>query len=187
MPQNHDTQPQSARPFRLYLAGPSVFAADPAAEGQKLKCICSAHGALGLYPLDSEISDGDAQTDIPGAIREANMDLIRQCDAVVADMVPFRGPSMDPGTAYEMGAGAALGKLIVGYTSDSRPYVERVGAHIGVTRSGGKLWDSRGMQVEDFGVHLADNLMMARGVDAIFATAEEAIAHAVARLLCAKA
>ena len=82
-----------------------------------------------------------------------------------------------------MGVGAALGKLVVGYTSDPRQYVERVSAYTRVTRSAGKLRDGDGMQVEDFG--LADNLMMAKGVDAIFPTAAEAIAHAVARLLAA--
>lgn len=170
-------------PFHFYLAGPSVFAPDPAAEGRKLKGICAANGAVGLYPLDNEIDVTAGQMDLSSAIREANMDLIRQCDAVIADMVPFRGPSMDPGTAYEMGVGAALGKLVVGYTSDPRSYVERVGAYTRMTRSAGKLWDSDGMQVEDF--DLADNLMMASGVDAIFSTAAEAIEHAVARLLAA--
>lgn len=181
MSQNIGANPKPAPPFRFYLAGPSVFAPDPAAEGRKLKGICSAHGAVGLYPLDNEVDGAAGQSDLSGAIREANMELIRQCDAVIADMAPFRGPSMDPGTAYEMGVGAALGKLVVAYTSDPRPYVERVGAYTRVTRSAGTLRDNDGMQVEDFG--LADNLMMAKGVDAIFPTAAEAIAHAVARLL----
>ncbi|NPD69075.1 nucleoside 2-deoxyribosyltransferase [Lichenicola cladoniae] len=183
MSQNVDAKHRPGSPFRFYLAGPSVFAPDPTAEGLKLKDICSAHGAIGLYPLDNEIDETTGQSGLSGAIRAANMELIRQCDAVIADMVPFRGPSMDPGTAYEMGVGAALGKLVVGYTSDPRSYVERVGAYTRVTRSAGKLWDSDGMQVEDFG--LADNLMMAKGVEGIFATAAEAIAHAVARLLAA--
>ncbi|MGI4746193.1 MAG: nucleoside 2-deoxyribosyltransferase [Janthinobacterium lividum] len=179
--QNDEMRHRSEPPFRFYLAGPSVFALDPAAEGSKLKAFCSAHGAVGLYPLDNEIDVAAGQGDLSGAIREANMELIRQCDAVIADMVPFRGPSMDPGTAYEMGVGAALGKLVVGYTSDPRPYVERVSASTSVTRSAGTLRDSDGMQVEDFG--LADNLMMAKGADAILPTAAEAIAYAVARLL----
>lgn len=182
MPQKHETVQGHDRALRLYLAGPTVFAADPVAEGRKLKDICLAHGTVGLYPMDTEIDAMAGRTDIPGAIREANMTLIQACDGIIADMTPFRGPSMDPGTAYEMGVGAALGKLVVGYTSDPRPYVERVSAFTEVTQSNGKLWDSRGMQVENFHVHLADNLMMARGADAVFATAAEAIAHAVQRL-----
>lgn len=176
---------QIGRVFLAYLAGPDVFLPDAAGRGAELKALCAASGLEGLFPLDGEISGIE---DVPGAIRAANMDLIRRCDVVLANMAPFRGPSMDPGTAYEMGAGAALGKLVVGYTSDPRSYVERVSAAMPVRRTAdGALRDAEGMSVEEFGQPLADNLMMARGVDALFATVEEAVAHAAVRLGAAPA
>ena len=84
-------------PPLLYLAGPDVFVPEPHARGVALKALCTEAGAIGLFPID-DAAHG------PEAIREANMAMIRRCDAVVANMTPFRGPSMDPGTAYEMGA-----------------------------------------------------------------------------------
>ncbi len=166
--------------IRIYLAGPDVFLPDPVRRGAELKALCTACGAVGLFPMDHELPDA---ADRPRAIREANMAMIRHCDAVVANMTPFRGPSMDPGTAYEMGAAAALAKPVVGYTADRRSYVERVSAVMQVRRtSDGSLRDPDAMSVEEFALPLVDNLMMARGVDAMFATAAEAIAFVAARL-----
>ncbi len=167
-------------PPLLYLAGPDVFVPEPHARGAALKALCTEAGAIGLFPIDAEIDDAAHR---PDAIREANMAMIRRCDAVVANMTPFRGPSMDPGTAYEMGAAAALGKLVVGYTTDPRPYAERVAAAMPVERApDGALRDGHGMAVEQFAVPLADNLMMACGVAALFDDARAAIGHAAARL-----
>lgn len=163
---------------KVYLAGPDIFMPDPVARGETLKAMCARRGLVGLFPMDNEIS-GDA--DVAGAIRAANLDSIRACDAVVANMTPFRGPSMDPGTAYEMGVASALGKPVVGYTTDPRPYMDRVAAMPG-TEIGpdGRLCDGEGMSVEDFGIPLADNLMMARGVVAMFTNVIDAIDYVAA-------
>ncbi len=166
--------------IRIYLAGPDVFLPDPVRRGAELKALCAAWGAIGLFPMDQELLDA---ADRPRAIRDANMAMIRDCDALVANMTPFRGPSMDPGTAYEMGAAAALAKPVVGYTADRRSYVERVSSVMQVRRSAdGALRDPDGMSVEEFGAPLVDNLMMAHGVAALFATAAEAIGFVAATL-----
>ena len=39
---------------------------------------------------------------------------IRSCQAVIANLTPFRGPSADVGTVYEVGFARALGLLIFG-------------------------------------------------------------------------
>ncbi len=168
------------QPPLLYLAGPDVFGPDPVARGAALKALCIAAGAVGLFPLDGDLVN---VVHDPGAIRDANMAMIRRCDALVANMTPFRGPSMDPGTAYEMGAAAALGRLVVGYTADPRPYAERLAAAMPVARAAdGALRDADGMAVEQFAMPLADNLMMACGVAALFDNAVDAIGFAAARL-----
>ena len=167
-------------PPLLYLAGPDVFVPEARARGIALKALCTEAGAVGLFPIDAEIDDALHR---PDAIRAANMAMIRRCDAVVANMTPFRGPSMDPGTAYEMGAAAALGKLVVGYTADPRPYAERVAAAMPVLRApDGTLRDGHGMAVEQFEASLADNLMSALDVAARFDNARAAIGHAATRL-----
>ena len=162
---------------RLYLAGPSVFLPDAVAAGEVLKAACVRLGGHGLYPMDNVLPDGP---DLARRIRDANIALIEGCDAVVADMSPFRGPAMDGGTAWEMGYGAALGRIVVGYTYDPRSFAERVAASMPVTRSAdGRLRDSDGMQVEDFGIYLADNLMMSTGLDGLCPTFEAAAELAI--------
>jgi len=132
--------------------------------------------------MDNELSDAEHGSVAQAAhIRSANMALIKSCDAVVANMTPFRGVSMDVGTAYEMGVGAALGKIVVGYEMDGRSYLEKVKERFVVEKdSQGFLRDEKGMAVEEFGhggkeEGLVDNLMLACGVEKLCGTVEEAI------------
>jgi nucleoside 2-deoxyribosyltransferase len=168
--QKIDSQPFIATP-KIYLAGPAVFKHNSDEIASKLKGLCLKSGMLGLYPLDAEISDqGQGPAFLARAIREANISLIRQSDAVLADMTPFRGPGMDGGTAYEMGYAAALGLPVFAWSDTLGEYRARVE----------NLQIADNMKVEDFG--LADNLMMAWGtVDGLVhdtpENAIEAIAH----------
>ena len=170
----------SRTPPRIYLAGPDVFLPEPDARGRDLKAICAEFGAEGLFPLDASVS-GPTASMRAAAIRAANMDLIRRCDAVVANMQPFRGPGMDGGTAWEMGFATALGKPVVGYTPDPRPYADRVRASDPDCVSAPDGWrDGGGLAVEDMG--LSENLMMAAGARSPFPDARSAIRHAAALL-----
>ncbi|WP_419728705.1 nucleoside 2-deoxyribosyltransferase [Lichenicola sp.] len=164
--------------MKIYLAGPDVFLPDPAQHGRTLKAICARLGVEGLYPMDNEITP-EAGQDTASLIRAANMAMIRACDAIVANMTPFRGVSADVGTAYEMGVGAALGKIVVGYSSDVRSYMQRVEASGAVTRDiDDTCWAADGFSVECFGVPLADNLMLSCGVDAMCVSVEQAVEEA---------
>ncbi|EKD19287.1 uncharacterized protein L3040_009273 [Drepanopeziza brunnea f. sp. 'multigermtubi'] len=176
---------------RVYLAGPDVFEPKPIERGERLKVKCTKYGLTGLFPLDNTISTSE-----PGsiahaaAIRTANMELISSCDAILANMTPFRGPSMDVGTAYEMGVGAALGKVIVGYTTDGgKSYPEKVGKAQTVKRADdGHLRDRAGMSVEEFGAKeggLVDNLMMSCGIEKLCMSDEEGLL-AIAEILKAR-
>lgn len=165
---------------KVYLAGPSVFAPDWREESAALKATCARLGAEGLYPMDGDAEGEGAK--LASGIRSANMELLARADIVVAEMTPFRGPGMDAGTAYEMGAGAAMGKIVVGWTRDDRPYVGRVAAFAPCERDpDGTLRDAEGMAVEEFGVPLADNLMMAAG-HPVVGTFEQALRIALATL-----
>ncbi len=149
--------------FSLYLAGPQVFLPDPVAAGRHLKALAATHGLDGLFPLDNSLDLDGLDKPTQGLnIKEANCALIRACDGVIADLSPFRGPGMDQGTAYEIGFAEALGKPIWLYSSERGPYADRVARMMATSRKeDGTLWDTQGMQVEDF--DLADNLMLAAG------------------------
>jgi nucleoside 2-deoxyribosyltransferase len=162
----------------IYLAGPEVFLPDPLARAAEMKVVCARLGAVGWFPLDNQADVFDPDPDVMAAkICRADEALVARCDAVVANMAPYRGPSMDPGTCYEMGLAKGLGKLVVGWTTDWRRLQDKVAAtHVLTPREDG-LRDAQGMLCRDFG--LIDNLMMVKGAAAVFPSFEEAVAYVV--------
>lgn len=136
---------------RIYLAGPDVFLPDPLKSARAKQEICQKYGFAGLFPFDASLDLSNLSPFEAGiAIYNSNIELMDSCDLIVANMTPFRGVSMDVGTAFEMGYMAAKGRPVFGYSNDGRLYVERVAANAGV--------DASGMSVESF--EMADNLMM---------------------------
>lgn len=93
------------------------------------------------------------------SIRDMNCAMIRRADAVVANISPFRGPNMDPGTAFEIGFAAALQKPTFLYSASSISLLKRTQINFDLTEIAGKLFDVDEMEVEDFG--LVENLMIA--------------------------
>ena len=141
---------------RIYLAGPDVFLPDAREHGEKLKAIANEFGFDGLFPLDNEI-EGDNPAELAEKIRVANIEMIKSCDAVVANLSTFRGAEPDSGTVWEVGFAQGLGKLVVGYCADDRTLKDKaidiLGLSVGATK------DQAGMEIEDFG--LTHNLMFA--------------------------
>ena len=128
--------------------------------------------------------------DAAGEIFRANCELIEQADVGLCNLSPFRGPSADVGTAFELGFLFASGKPVYGYSSDESPYLDRVARELGpLMRRDGRSWDRDGLQVEEFG--LADNLMLAKAIEersvemiAIQETGSEALAAFAAFEAC---
>jgi nucleoside 2-deoxyribosyltransferase len=72
---------------------------------------------------------------------------------MIVNMTPFRAPSADVGSAYEMGFIRALGRPIFAYSNDERPFLDRVIAFCGGTASpssAGKHEDPDGVDIESF-------------------------------------
>jgi nucleoside 2-deoxyribosyltransferase len=136
--------------MRVYLAGPDVFVAEPATRAAALKAVCARHGLEGVSPLDPRQQppewDGLPEFRRIALCNEAH---IVDCRAVIANLTPFRGPSADPGTVFEVGFARALGRPVFGWTADPRPFTERTRAFLGAPD---------GMLVEAFGC--TDNLMI---------------------------
>lgn len=160
---------------RLYLAGPEVFRPDAAAEGERLKQLARIAGAEGIYPLDGEpVHDAEA-------IKHRCREMIDAADAVVANITPFRGHHMDPGTAWELGYAEARGKPVHLWSGDPRPLVERVPSARGIVEGfRGEHRDRDGHMVEDH--ELAENLMITASAGPVWETAEDAMLAAVADL-----
>ncbi len=157
-----------------------VFLPDPSAVFDRMKAICAAHGAQGVAPLDNQL---DLAGVAPGKalcerIVRADIELMRRVDAGVFCLDGFRrGPEMDPGTAFEVGFMAALGKPMAGWTRDPLPYPARVeayfrgvfGAGLAVTAAGtvgatsGAVRDPDGVLVHSEGC--VQNAMVHVGIE----------------------
>ena len=149
---------------RVYLAGPEVFLRDPIVVTEAKKKICHRDGFEGVSPLDTELDLSTLPAKEAGwQISQANENLMRKCDLLIANMTPLRGPSMDVGTAFEVGFMRALGRPVLGYTNVDGTLLERTRVQFsGDLRpregSADLVEDPDGLQVEDFG--LVDNLMI---------------------------
>jgi len=152
---------------RVYLAGPEVLLPDARGIGARKRAICERHGLIGVFPGDEEGVCDPAR--LPSeqslAISRAMERTMQGCHAMIVNLTPFRGPSADVGSAYEMGFMRALGRPIFAYSNDERPFLDRVIAFYGGTarlRPTGEHEDPDGMAIEPFALH--DNLMLAGGV-----------------------
>src|SRR5438445_4527135 len=110
--------------MKIYLAGPDVFLPDAVEIGLRKAAICARHGLTGLYPLDNAVDL--AASDASLTIFKGNEAMMDAADAIIANLTPFRGPSADAGTVYELGSMAGRGKLCLAYSNDSASYRERV-------------------------------------------------------------
>lgn len=142
-----------AAPFSVYLAGPEVFLENAKQILQAKQAICREQGWVGLAPVDNEDMD-PALSDqaLAHAIYQGNLEQMKRADAIIANITPFRGPHMDPGTAFEVGFFAAQQKPIVVYTQDPNDLVNRVMAWSGREGEG-----QRGQLLRDRNHHLIEN------------------------------
>lgn len=158
---------------RIFLAGPDVYRRDAHARGDELKRMCAFYEVEGLYPLD------DARLADPQQIRRQCIALIRSADAVVADISPFRGTHMNPGTAWEIGFAEAIGKPVFLWSTEMRPLIERIPGELDIDH-GTVVRDAEGLAVEDFGS--PENLMVAHTRSFVYASPQQAIDQAAAFL-----
>ena len=147
--------------MRVYLAGPDVFLPDPDGRAAALKAICARHGLIGVSPLDTPDDIPAAWRALPLArfIALCNEAHIRACDALIANLTPFRGPSADVGTVFEIGFMRALGGPVWGWTNVAADFLARTRAAVGAEPAGTGIWrDHNAMLLESFG--MTDNLMI---------------------------
>ena len=149
---------------KLYLAGPEVFLVDAVEIGALKRACCQRLGFDSIYPLDGELS-GPSSLSPSRRIFAANIEAIAGCDAIIANLTPFRGVSADPGTVFEIAHGLATGKKVFAYTADAAPLRMRIEQEFGEglrSDAHGRPLAGDSLVVEDFG--LADNLMVAEAI-----------------------
>jgi nucleoside 2-deoxyribosyltransferase len=105
--------------MKIYLAGPDVFRPDVLQWAESARKTCRHYGYEPLIPIDHEETDA-------ARIFQANLDLIRKAQIVVANLNPFRGVEPDSGTCFELGYALAMDKKVCGYVDRRETLLERV-------------------------------------------------------------
>lgn len=138
-----------------YLAGPDVFLPEAVAQAARKVAICARHGILGRPPLNEDIASLLQLPDAEAwrAIFAKDLALMRDCDIIIANLTPFRGPSADAGTLVELGWFLGAGKPIFAYSNCATPFAERSRSHLAAQPDA-----MPGLTVGGFG--LPDNLMI---------------------------
>ncbi|MEM8603484.1 MAG: nucleoside 2-deoxyribosyltransferase [Cyanobacteria bacterium P01_H01_bin.121] len=169
-------------PKRIYLAGPDVFRRDALNHAEQLKQMCNQYDFSGVFPFDAQVEPQATPTATGLEIFRQNVALMDSCDTAIANMTPFRGPSMDVGTAFEMGYLFSQKKPVFAYSEaeisayDQRTKSFYVSRGATVTEHtdgphGSRLEDPDQMEIENFG--FADNLMMVGAVKAFGLSIEQ--------------
>ncbi|WP_234730115.1 nucleoside 2-deoxyribosyltransferase [Acidocella facilis] len=138
---------------KLYLAGPDVFLPHAAAMAQAKRDLCAAHGLEGIAPFNPNLDLNRPAAELWRAIYADDLRMMRESDAILANLTPFRGASADAGTLVELGWFLGQGKPVFGYSNSAENFATRAGAQIEAV--GDAL---PGLIIEDFGC--ADNLMI---------------------------
>ena len=113
---------------------------------------------MGVFPLDGDYGKYPSwnKTDMAHKIGEINEELMSSCDAIIANITPFRGATADSGTVYEIGYMSGQGKPVLAYSNENGTLATRTKKLLEIPNA--DQTDQNGMIIEDFG--LVDNLMI---------------------------
>ncbi|MGZ8363000.1 MAG: nucleoside 2-deoxyribosyltransferase [Caulobacteraceae bacterium] len=150
------------RPIRsIYLAGPQFTRS---ADGQALSDARALCLAAGFDPATPDpLTEHDGSEVVAREIYARRASSIRKADALIADLTALRGATCDPGTAFEAGFAAGLGRPVFAYMNvrdeDDAELLTRIEAYEGADIGDDGVWrDGHGGEIEDFG--LPENLML---------------------------
>ena len=159
-----DLEPSDCLPAEAMRPVRSIYFSIPVAPPQQAQTLaedartmCEAAGftAVGLDPDPLiETTQSEAMAREIYAHRLARM---RQADAAVVNLSPFRGPHCDPAVAFEAGFFSGMAKPVFAYmnllSEGEAELKDRVAAYVGAERDGEGVWrDDLGAAIEDFGL-----------------------------------
>ncbi len=138
---------------KAYLAGPDVFLPNAAAHAGAKIALCAAYGLTGIAPFNPGLDLSLPPAELWRRIFADDLQMMRDCDIIIANLTPFRSTSADAGTLVELGWFLGQAKPAYGYSNSAEGFAARARQQMALLPD-----PLPGITVEDFG--LADNLMI---------------------------
>ncbi|WOJ90625.1 nucleoside 2-deoxyribosyltransferase [Methylocapsa polymorpha] len=128
--------------------------------GRRKRELCAEFGFDGLFPFDNEASGALSEARVDRLIYQMCLAMIREADGGIFNLTPFRGPSADVGTVFELGVLTGFGKPVFAYSNESDTLLDRLKRDgLASFDEAASQWrDLSGMTIENYGN--ADNLML---------------------------
>lgn len=159
---------------KIYIAGPDVFLKNSVEVLNEHKDICDKYGYEGMMPFDANVNFEQPNDAIRKDIYTANVQMIRDCDIVIANMNNFRHNEQDSGTIFEIGFASALNKQIIIFSDDDRSLLAKTAEKDeGTYEEEGFWYDSQDVMIEDLGANY--NLMISESTSFVKGNFEDAI------------
>jgi len=147
----------------VYIAGPAIHLKRGVELADEARQLCEAAGFSALTGELDILTEREPSEAMAREIYAERISRLRQADATIVNLTPFRGPHCDPAAAFEAGFMAGLGKPVFAYMNvpaeEDAELGARVEAYVGAERDDDSVWrDSHGAAIEDFG--LPESLML---------------------------
>jgi nucleoside 2-deoxyribosyltransferase len=140
--------------MKAYLAGPDVFLPTAGENAAAKVAICAKYGIKGRAPhIEAQELAGLSDDQAWRFIYLKNLEIMRECDLIIANLTPFRSTSADSGTLVELGWFLGQNKPVFGYSNSAELFDARSHAHLAAIAD-----PIPGLTIEGFG--LPDNLMI---------------------------
>lgn len=160
--------------LKIYIAGPDVFLKNALEDLNKKKDFCQENGFIGMIPFDGNVDFSQSNEKIREDIYKANIEMIQDCDIVIANINNFRHNEQDAGTIFEIGYGVALKKKVYGYSSDTRTVIEKTAeVDSGYYVENSQYYDSNNMLIEGFDANF--NIMINESVELVYGSFEDVV------------
>ncbi len=141
----------------IYLAGPALPLVHEAPVAAAAQLMVEAAGYAAVRLDEDALVERSPSEAMAREIYAQRVARMRQADAAVVNLTPFRGPHCDPGTAFEAGFFSGLGKPVFAYmnlfSEEEAELKSRVDFYVGAEVDEAGVWrDDFGAPIEDYGL-----------------------------------
>jgi len=153
--------PLLALPMRrirlIYLSGPALPSPHDKTVAQEARMLCEAAGFTALGPDAETLVEQAPSEAMAREIYAQRVARMREADAAIVNLTPFRGPHCDPGAAFEAGFFSGLAKPVFAYmnllSEEEAELKARVDFYVGAEADEQGVWrDDFGAPIEDYGL-----------------------------------